>query len=103
MALTLFPTPFHAMWSVILQTADGPDAVFFAQSLSHRIMTYTLFITFIVAVPILFNNFLVSHSLCRDTRSRFISQYIELLIHVASITSSQKDLHVAVTHAVVII
>lgn len=58
--MTLYSTPFHAMWSVILQTADGPDAQFFSASLSHQIMTYILFITFIVAVPILFNNFLVS-------------------------------------------
>ncbi len=57
---TLYPTPFHAMWSVVLQTADGPNADFFMASLSHRILTYALFITFIVAVPILFNNFLVS-------------------------------------------
>ncbi len=56
----LYPTPFHAMWSVILQTANGPDAQFFSASLPHRIMTYVLFITFIVAVPILFSYFLVS-------------------------------------------
>lgn len=48
------------MWSVILQTADGPDAEFISATLSHQIMTYILFITFIVAVPILFNSFLVS-------------------------------------------
>lgn len=60
----LFPTPFHAMWNVILQTAGGPDAnELFAPTLSHRIMTYVLFITFIVAMPILFNNFLVGASL----------------------------------------
>ena len=60
MALVHFPTPFHAMWSVTLQTADGPDAEFFSQQLSHQIMTYALFIIFIIAGPILFNNFLVS-------------------------------------------
>lgn len=60
---TIFPTPFHAMWDVILQTAGGPDAnQLFAPTLSHRIMTYVLFITFIVAMPILFNNFLVGAS-----------------------------------------
>ena len=26
MVSTLFPTPFHSMWSIILQSADGPDA-----------------------------------------------------------------------------
>ena len=59
MLTVLFRTPFHAMWDVILQTAGGPDDELFAPTLSHRIMTYTLFITFIVAMPILFNNFLV--------------------------------------------
>ena len=57
-----YPTPFHAMWDVILQGADGPDSQFFTATLSHRIMTYALFITFIVAVPVLFTNFLVSKS-----------------------------------------
>lgn len=60
MALIHFPTPFHAMWSVIIQTVDGPDTEFLMQSLPHQVMTYTLFITFIVTVLILFNNFLVS-------------------------------------------
>ena len=56
----LFETPFHATWSVILQTAGGPDADnLFAPTLAHRIMTYVLFITFLVAMPVLFNNFLV--------------------------------------------
>ena len=57
-----FPTPFHAMWDVLLQAADGPDSQFFTATLSHRVMTYILFITFIVAVPVLFSNFLVSLS-----------------------------------------
>ena len=56
----LFPTPFHAIWNVILQTAGGPDSRFFDFMLAHRIMTYALYISFIVAVAILFNNFLVS-------------------------------------------
>ena len=59
-----YPTPIHAMWDIILQTANGPgpsDEYFkFEATLSHRLMTYILFITFIVAMPILFNNFLVS-------------------------------------------
>ncbi len=60
MPVRLYPTPFHAIWSVILQTADGPDAQFFSASLPHQIMIYALFATFIVAVLILFNNLLVS-------------------------------------------
>ena len=56
----LFPTPFHAMFNVILEIAGGPDSEFFDLMLTHRIMTYVLYITFIVAVAILFNNFLVS-------------------------------------------
>ena len=56
----VFPTYFHAMWDIILQTSAGPNAdKWFPLTLSHRLMTYTLFITFIVAMPILFNNFLV--------------------------------------------
>ena len=60
MILTNFLTPFHSMWSLIIQTADGPDAEFFNENLAHRVVTYALFIVFIVAVPVLFNNFLVS-------------------------------------------
>lgn len=56
----LFPTPLHSIWQIILQTADGPDSEFFSNPLSYQIMTYTLFIVFIIAVPVLFNNFLVS-------------------------------------------
>ena len=65
--LLFYASPFNALWDVILQTASGPDpsldadhTEFFDATLSHRIITYTLFITFIVAMPILFNNFLVS-------------------------------------------
>ena len=54
-----FPTSLHAIWDVLLQSAGGPDSQFFSASLSHKIMTYLLFITFIVAVPVLFSNFLV--------------------------------------------
>ena len=57
--MVLFPTPFHAMWNVVIQTADGPDAEPFEATLAHRAMVYTLFLVFIVAGPLLFNNFLV--------------------------------------------
>ena len=55
-----FITPFHSLWSQIMQTADGPDAEFFDENLAHPVLTYTLFIVFIIAMPVLFNNFLVS-------------------------------------------
>lgn len=56
-----FPTPFHAVWNVILQAGGRPDSQFAAiLPLSQRVMTYLLFTAFIVAVPILFVNFLVS-------------------------------------------
>ena len=57
--MLIFPTPFHVMWTVIIQTAARPEADAFEMRLAHRIMTYILFITFIIAVPVLFNNFLV--------------------------------------------
>ena len=65
-----YPTPFHAMFDIILQTGGGgpdPDDQYFTfdATLSHRLMTYILFIAFIVAMPVLFNNFLVSgHQNC---------------------------------------
>ena len=65
-----FPNSLHAIWDVLLQSAGGPDSQFFSASLSHKIMTYVLFITFIVAVPVLFSNFLVS--IDRDTLQKIM-------------------------------
>ena len=55
-----FITPFHSLWSQTLQTASGPDAEFLDENLAHPVLTYALFIVFIIAMPVLFNNFLVS-------------------------------------------
>ena len=60
MVETLFLTPLEAMFSLIVQMAAGPSTRFFTAVLSHQFMAYALFIVFIFAVPILFNNFLVS-------------------------------------------
>ena len=70
----LYPTPFHAMFNVTLEIAGGPDSEFFDLMLTHRIMTYVLYITFIVAVAILFNNFLVSIVSYKGFTARYFSR-----------------------------
>ena len=66
-----------------MQTAGGPDAAPFETTLAHRIMTYVLFITFIVAVPILFNNFLVRMCVgAKDQRSKGLGCLLKFRKHV---------------------
>lgn len=63
--IVLFTSPIAALWNVIVQTAGGIDAgIISGSSLLYPVLSYTLFIVFVIAMPILFNNFLVS--LCNN-------------------------------------
>lgn len=54
-----FRNVLHAMWEVILQTAGSASGLF-GTSRYEYVIAYALAITFIIAMPVLFNNFLVS-------------------------------------------
>ena len=72
-ALSPFATPLTSILKVFLQTAGELDSqvILFDTPLLHPITSYALIIVFIIAVPILFNNFLVRNltaincSVCR--------------------------------------
>lgn len=61
--LVIFASPIIAVWSVILQTVDGLEArtIFDESQLMYPVLSYALFIIFIIAMPLLFNNFLVNN------------------------------------------
>ena len=56
-----FSTPVRSLWKVVLQTAGDIDAgtIFGDSDILYPVVGYALFIIFIIAMPILFNNFLV--------------------------------------------
>ena len=56
-----FVTPIRSIWKVFLQTAGDIDAgtIFSDPNILYPVVGYSLFILFIIAMPILFNNFLV--------------------------------------------
>lgn len=56
-----FANPVIAIWSVILQTFGDVDAgpLFDDSDDGYKVLSYSLFTTFIIAMPVLFNNFLV--------------------------------------------
>lgn len=59
-ALEAFATPAISLWKVVLQTSGDIDAgTLFGETLLYPVVGYALFIIFIIAMPILFNNFLV--------------------------------------------
>lgn len=57
-----FATPIVAIWKIVVQTTGELDtvSVFVDSPLLYPILTYSLFVLFIIAMPLLFNNFLVS-------------------------------------------
>lgn len=57
-----FATPVVAIWNVIVQTTGELDTmtVFRNMPLLYPTLTYILLVLFIIAMPLLFNNFLVS-------------------------------------------
>ena len=65
-ALAVFTTPFTTLYHVVFQTAGEIDAngILYNSTLHYRISTYALFLIFVIAVPILFNNFLVKKNAC---------------------------------------
>lgn len=56
-----FSTPVRSLWKVFLQTSGDIDAgtIFDDPGILYPVVGYALFIIFIIAMPILFNNFLV--------------------------------------------
>lgn len=61
-----FVTPARSLWKVVLQTSGDIDAgtIFSKPNIVYPAVGYALFIIFIIAMPILFNNFLVYVQLC---------------------------------------
>ena len=59
--LATFGSPIIALWSVILLSVDDLEArtTLDESQLLYPFLSYTLFIIFIIAMPLLFNNFLV--------------------------------------------
>ena len=55
-----FANPARAIWNIILQTTGELDNTVKANTdFIYPVLTYTLLILFIIAMPLLFNNFLV--------------------------------------------
>ena len=56
-----FASPIRSLWKVILQTSGDIDggSIFKEPNSYYPVVGYALFIIFIIAMPILFNNFLV--------------------------------------------
>ena len=70
--ITSFATAYIAPVKVLVQTAGELDfeTIFNHSPLLYPVLSYILFVLFIIAMPVLFNNFLVSldqvnsHSMC---------------------------------------
>ena len=64
-----FATPIVAIWNIIVQTTGELDTmtVFRNVPLLYPILTYILLVLFIIAMPLLFNNFLVSLGILTTT------------------------------------
>ena len=78
-----FANPFIAIWSVILQTFGGVDAgpLFDESEKGYEVLSYSLFTLFIIAMPVLFNNFLVRLKLARlCCYSTVLKQILYLLL-----------------------
>ena len=61
-ALAVFATPFTTLYNIVFQTAgevNGNNIIH--SSLHYEAATYVLLFIFVIAVPILFNNFLASY------------------------------------------
>lgn len=60
--LAVFASPFTALYRVVFQTSGEIEAdnILYNSPLHYQVSSYALFLVFVVAVPILFNNFLVS-------------------------------------------
>ena len=53
--------PYNAIWDVIVQTAGVDDTKISSPPLLLPFLSYFLFVVFIIAMPLLFNNFLVNY------------------------------------------
>ena len=56
-----FANPLHSIWSVISNTFGGADGALFDNNSEegYEWLSYSLFTLFLIAMPVLFNNFLV--------------------------------------------
>ena len=56
----VFLRPQIALWRVVVDTADVDDEVIRETPLLFPFLSFALFVIFVIAMPLLFNNFLVS-------------------------------------------
>ena len=74
-SLLTFANAIGAIWNIVLQTTGELDTnkVFVDTRLLYPVLTYILLVLFIIAMPVLFNNFLVSAIMSLDSKKKILT------------------------------